>query len=163
MKLLSLVKTIILEQITLVGRFKSSNGQMVDILSNLHSKTGQGSKSELARITEEEVMESFNDIKDIAVNQANKILDKPCNYKEKECGLLIRDYMLGFDYQFWLRRRGENTLVMTVNTSIIHPKKLFNKEKHNIIIIEKDGSHTIVESMQGVKINGKFIQFFLFD
>jgi hypothetical protein len=52
---------------------------------------------------------------------------------------------------------------MTVNTSIIHPKKLFNKEKHNIIIIEKDGSQRIVESMQGVKINGKYIQFYLFD
>jgi hypothetical protein len=71
--------------------------------------------------------------------------------------------MLGFDYQFWLRRRGENTLVMTINTSIIHPKKLFNKEKHNIIIIEKDGSQRLVESMQGVKINGKYIQFYLFD
>ena len=161
MKLLSLIKTIILEQITLVGRFESSNGQMVDILSNLHSKTSQGSKSEFARITEEDVMESFDDIRDIAVNQSNKILNKPCI--GKGCGLLVRDYMLGFDYQFWLRRRGENTLVMTLNTSIIHPKKLFNKEKHNIIIIEKDGSHTIVESMQGVRINGKFVQFYLFD
>ena len=161
MKLISLVKTLILEQLTLVSRFKSPNGQMVDILSNLHSKTSQGSKSELARITEEEIMESFEDIKDIAVNQSNKILNRPCI--GKDCGLLVRDYMLGFDYQFWLRRRGENTLVMTVNTSIIHPKKLFNKEKHNIIIIEKDGSHTIVESMQGVKINGKYVQFYLFD
>ena len=161
MKLISLVKTLILEQLTLVSRFKSPNGQMVDILSNLHSKTSQGSQSDFARITEEEIMESFEDIKDIAVNQSNKILNRPCI--DKGCGLLVRDYMLGFDYQFWLRRRGENTLVMTVNTSIIHPKKLFNKEKHNIIIIEKDGSHTIVESMQGIKINGKYIQFYLFD
>lgn len=134
---------------------------MVDILSNLHSKTSQGSQSDFARITEEEIMESFEDIKDIAVNQSNKILNRPCI--DKGCGLLVRDYMLGFDYQFWLRTRGENTLVMTVNTSIIHPKKLFNKEKHNIIIIEKDGSQRIVESMQGVKINGKYIQFYLFD
>lgn len=161
MKLISLVKTLILEQLTLVSRFKSPNGQMVDILSNLHSKTSQGSQSDFARITEEEIMESFEDIKDIAVNQSNKILNRPCI--DKGCGLLVRDYMLGFDYQFWLRRRGENTLVMTVNTSIIHPKKLFNKEKHNIIIIEKDGSQRIVESMQGVKINGKYIQFYLFD
>lgn len=159
MKLITTLKTLLLEY-KLVNRFKSVSGQIVDIESNTHSKIGQGFSSNLQRIGEDEIIESFEDVKEIAVDLSNKILNK-CDRSKKECGLLIRDNMLGFDYHFWLRHKGDNKLVMIINTSIRHPKKLFNTEKHNIIVIDKDGGHTILESFNNLKINGKIIQFYL--
>ena len=164
MKLLQTLRTIIVEDYDYLGTYKSEDGSDVMIVSNQHFRTAQDVKSEFRRAENVEVMDSFEDIKQIAFREANKILDKPCDKKNKKCGLLVRDYMLGLDYQFWLKRKkmtGE--LVMTLNTSIIHPKKLFNKEKHVMIVIDKYGGYTIVESVNSIIINGKVIQIITFD
>ena len=161
MKLISTLKTLLLEY-KLVDRFISKNGQIVDIESNIHSKIGQGFSSNLQRIGEDEVMESFEDIKDIVVDLANQILNK-CDVFKKECGLLIRDNMLGFDYHFWLRHKRNNKLVLIINTSIRHPKKLFNTEKHNMLVIDKDSSYTILESFNNIRVNGKVIQYLILE
>jgi hypothetical protein len=161
MKLIETLQSLILEN-KLVHRFTSQDGQIIDIEANLHSQQGQGTYSNLQRVSSDEILESFEDIKEIVIKQANKI-SEICNKYNKECGILVRDNLLGFDYHFWIDKSKNNKLILIINTSIRHPKKLFNREKHNVIIIDDDGDYNILESFTNTKINGKFIQYYLFD
>ena len=160
MRLIETLKTLILEH-KLIKRFMSDSGQMVYVEANPHSREGQG-KFNLQRVDYDEILDSFEDIKDVVVSQANKII-KNCNKSNKECALIVRDNLLGFDYHFWIERADDKKMVLIVNTSIRHPRKLFNPHKSNIIIVDNEGSHTIIESFTNTKINGKFIQYYLFD
>lgn len=161
MKLLSTLKNLLLEY-RLIDRFTSIDGQKVDIEANLHSYVSQGGLSNLQRVSFEEIIDSLSDIRDIVIKQSNKISEN-CTRANKECGLIIRDNLLGFDYHLWIKKKKNGKLILIINTSIRHPNKLFNKEKNNVIIIDKEGDHAIIESFTNTKINGKFIQYFLFD
>ena len=160
MKLLESLKSLLLEY-KLLSRFTSSTGQIVDIEANLHSEVGQG-YSNIQRVSYDEILESFEDIKEIVVKQSNKIY-KTCDRSKKECGIIIRDNLLGFDYHLWIRKTGSEKLILIINTSIRHPKKLFNSNKNNVIVVDELGDHSIIESFTNTKINGKFIQYYLFD
>jgi hypothetical protein len=161
MKLIATLQSLILEN-KLIDRFTSNNGQIIDIEANLHSQQGQGTYSNLQRVSSDEILDSFNDIREIVVKQANKI-SQICDKDNKGCGILVRDNLLGFDYHFWIDKKKSDKLILILNTSIRHPKKLFNREKHNVVIIDDDGDYNILESFTNTKINGKFIQYYLFD
>lgn len=167
MKLVETLKDIIVEQFsTLLKKYISSSGQKVKVVYNKHSQDNQG-KLEFQRIFNDEVVNSLDEIKNVVFNQANKILNR-CNPdpKKKECALIVRDNIDGFDYHFWLNRTKNNELVLTLNTSIRHPGKLFNTLKHNVIVVDTSGDTQIVESDMSdftfEEINGKFVYYFKF-
>jgi hypothetical protein len=161
MKLISTLKSIILEY-KLVDRFTSMGGQSVDVEVNYHALISQKTQSTFSRVSIEEILESLSDVREIIVKQSNKILDS-CDSKNKDCGLIVRDNSLGFDYHMWLKKTNSGKLKLIINTSIYHPKKLFNTDKSNIIVVDKEGNYNIIESFVSVKVNDKIIQYFLFD
>lgn len=161
MELISVLKDLILEY-KLVDRFKDYEGNTVDVEATAHSFISQDSRSVLTRVPTDEVLESMTDIRDILVRQSKKILEK-CDRYNKECGILVRDNMLKMDYQLWIDETENGKMKLVINTSIRHPRKLFNKEKHNVIVIDEMGSQRIIESFTNIKINNKFIQYYLFD
>ncbi len=55
---------------------------------------------------------------------------------------------MGFDYQLWVTMK-TNKLELKINTSIKHPKQLFNdKFKTRRVIVTKDGETVIKESLE---------------
>ena len=167
MKLVETLKYIIVEQFsTLLKKYISSSGQKVKVDYNKHSQDNQG-KLGFQRIFNDEVVNSLDEIKDVVFNQSNKILNR-CNPdpKMKECALIIRDNIDNFDYHFWLNRTKNNELVLTLNTSIRHPGKLFNTLKHNMIVVDTSGDTQIIESDMSdftfEEINGKFVYYYKF-
>jgi len=167
MKLFDTLKVIIIEQSSnFLKKYIAPSGQSVNLIYNKHSQDNQG-KLEFQRIFNDEVVYSLEEIKDIVFRQANKILDK-CNPnpKLKECGLIIRDNIDGFDYHFWLDRKKNGNLILILNTSIRHPGKLFNKTNHNVIIVDPSGEIRIKESyiknFTFEEINGKIVYYYKF-
>ena len=62
MKLIATLQSLILEN-KLVHRFTSQDGQIIDIEANLHSQQGQGTYSNLQRVSSDEILESCEYIK----------------------------------------------------------------------------------------------------
>lgn len=163
MKLLESLKSLLLEH-KLIHRFEYQNGdkfQTIDVEANPHSREGQGGYH-LQRVPYDEILDSLQDIEPIVGKQINKILGW-CDSYDKECAIIVRDNFLEFDYHMWIDKVRDDKIILTVNTSIRHPRKLFNPHKNNVIIIDEDGDHNIIESFTNTKINGKFIQYYLFD
>lgn len=163
MKLLETLKTLLLEH-KLIHRFEYQNGyklQTIDVEANPHSREGQGGYH-LQRVDYDEILESLQDIEPVIGKQINKILGW-CDSYDKQCAIIVRDNFLEFDYHMWIDKVRDDKIVLTVNTSIRHPRHLFNPHKNNIIIVDEDGDNTIIESFTNTKINGKFIQYYLFD
>jgi hypothetical protein len=110
------------------------------------------------RVSKEEILESMRDIIEVIVTQGLVVLDT-C---ERRCGLLVSDYSMGFDYQLWVTMK-TNKLELKINTSIKHPKQLFNdKFKTRRVIVTKDGETVIRESLEhyrSVKIGKKIVYF----
>ena len=156
MKLLELLSTLITEG-KLIDKF-IINGLVVNITSTHESDIAVNDISSLGRVSKEEILESMRDIIEIIVTQGLVVLDT-CN---KRCGLLVSDYSMGFDYQLWVTMK-TNKLELKINTSIKHPKQLFNdKFKTRRIIVTRDGETVIKESLEhyrSVKIGKKIVYF----
>jgi hypothetical protein len=94
----------------------------------------------------------------VVVTQSLVVLDT-C---ERRCGLLVSDFSMGFDYQLWVLLKN-NKLELKINTSIKHPKQLFNdKFKTRRVIVTRDGETVIKESLEqyrSVKIGKKIVYF----
>jgi hypothetical protein len=58
---------------------------------------------------------------------------------------------LGFDYQIFISYNRKNTLKITINTSIRHPKKLKNETfKSPEIILQRDGGIVLKEDKDSI-------------
>jgi sulfur carrier protein ThiS len=156
MKLLKLLSTLITES-RLFDRFVV-NGLVVDVTSTRESDVAVMDNTTFGRVPKEEILESMRDIIEVIVTQGLVVLDT-C---ERRCGLLVSDYSMGFDYQLWVTMK-TNKLELKINTSIKHPKQLFNdKFKTRRVIVTKDGETVIKESLEhyrSVKIGKKIVYF----
>ena len=156
MKLLKLLSTLITES-KLLDRFVV-NGLVVDVTSTRESDVAVMDNTTFGRVSKEEILESMSDIIEVIVTQGLVVLDT-C---ERRCGLLVSDYSMGFDYQLWVTMK-TNNLELKINTSIKHPKELFNnKFKTRRVIVTRDGETVIKESLEqyrSVKIGKKIVYF----
>ena len=156
MKLLKLLSTLITES-KLLDRFVV-NGLFVDVSSTYESDVAVMDNTTFGRVPKEEILESMSDIIEVIVTQGLVVLDT-C---ERRCGLLVSDYSMGFDYQLWVTMK-TNNLELKINTSIKHPKELFNnKFKTRRVIVTRDGETVIRESLEhyrSVKIGKKIVYF----
>jgi len=156
MKLLNVLSTLITEG-RLLDRFVI-NGLVVNITSTHESDVAVMDNSSFGRVPKEEILESLTDIIEVVVTQSLVVLDT-C---ERRCGLLVSDFSMGFDYQLWVTMK-TNKLELKINTSIKHPKQLFNdKFKTRRVIVTKDGDTIIRESLEqyrSVKIGKKIVYF----
>lgn len=142
MKLISTLKCIIVESIPVKRLVVNDQPLLIfQTYESLRAIEGSGS---YIRVTPEEILESMSDIYDVLIEQSFKTFET-CKNK---CALLVRDYSLGFDYQLFIRHHEKgNNLNITLNTSIRHPKKLFNDRKTREIIITKSNDIVIKESI----------------
>jgi hypothetical protein len=156
MKLLNVLSTLITEG-RLLDRFVI-NGLVVNITSTHESDVAVMDNSSFGRVPKEEILESLTDIIEVVVTQSLVVLDT-C---ERRCGLLVSDFSMGFDYQLWVLLKN-NKLELKINTSIKHPKQLFNdKFKTRRVIVTRDGETVIKESLEqyrSVKIGKKIVYF----
>ena len=131
MKLLKLLSTLITES-KLLDRFVV-NGLVVDVSSTYESDVAVMDNTTFGRVPKEEILESMSDIIEVIVTQGLVVLDT-C---ERRCGLLVSDYSMGFDYQLWVTMK-TNNLELKINTSIKHPKELFNNKSITLVIKRYD-------------------------
>jgi hypothetical protein len=152
MKLIPLLKSLIVESIHIKNMVV--DGQPLSIVQTYESLRGSSGSGEFIRVPIDEIMDSMSDIYDILIEQSFIVL-KTC---ESRCSLLIRDYRLEFDYQFFIEyNEKNNTLKLIINTSIRHPKKLFNKVKTREIIITRNDDVIIRESIINQSFTYKII------
>lgn len=142
MKLLNVLSSLITEG-KLLARFVI-NGLVVNVTSTHESDVAVMNNTSLGRVSKEDILESLTYIIEELVTQSLVVL-KTC---EDRCALLISDFSMGFDYQLWVSLSG-NKLELKINTSIRHPKQLFNnKHKSRRVIVAKDGDTFIKESFE---------------
>jgi hypothetical protein len=156
MKLLKLLSSLITES-KLLDRFVV-NGLVTNVTSTYESDVAVMDNTTFGRVPKEEILESMSDIIEVIVTQGLVVLDT-C---EKRCGLLVNDYSMGFDYQLWVVMKN-GKLELKINTSIKHPKQLFNEKfKTRRIIVTRDGDTVIKESLdhyQSIRIKNKIIYY----
>jgi len=156
MKLLNLLSKLITET-KLLDRFVV-NGLVINVSSTRESDVAVMDNTTFGRVPKDEILESMSDIIEVIVTQGLIVLDT-CN---KRCGLLVSDYSMGFDYQLWVDMKNDN-LELKINTSIKHPKQLFNEKfKTRRIIVTRDGETVIKESLEeyhSIKIGNKIIYY----
>ena len=143
MKLLSIFKNLISESV-FVKKFHYGS-QPIEIVKTYESLRSSSNTGEFVRVSPDEILDSMSDIYDVIINQAHDVLISCKN----RCSLLIRDYRFGlnFDYQLFINyKEKDNILKFTINTSIRHPKKLYNNhQKTREILITKNDSIIIRE------------------
>jgi hypothetical protein len=156
MKLLKLLSSLITEG-KLLDRLVI-NGLVVNITSTHESDVAVMDNSTFGRVPKEEILESLTDIIELVVTQSLVVLDT-C---EKRCGLLVSDFSMGFDYQLWVLLKNDK-LELKINTSIKHPKQLFNdKHKTRRVIVTRDGDTVIKESFEhyrSIRIKNKIVYY----
>ena len=145
MKLIEVLKNILFEGNQLIDKF-NVDGEKVNILYNDHSNTAIN-PSKYGRQPIEDISSSMVDILDIIVDLSNDILDSPPKIKNKDHSILVKDYMIGVDYHFWVTKSKKNELFLTINTSISHPSSLPKNQNDKKIIITKTGDTIIKEQI----------------
>jgi len=148
MKLLSFFKNIIVEARELISQY-DFEGQEVNLLYNTHSNIGISS-SAYGRQPIESVETSIVDFLDVIVPTSLEILNKPSKVVGKDHSILVKDYMNGFDYHFWVNKSKNDKLFLTINTSIGHPRSLPNKQNDKTIIITNIGETFIREQFENI-------------
>ena len=144
--LITLVEVLILE--SFLGNVETSDGDTIGVEFTKHSLIGHSESTSLGRIGLDTIFDSIKDNIDIIHQIAILIIP---NCQDKTCSLIVRDNLYNMDYHLWLRKTNNNKLILTINTSIHHPKKLFNKEKSKIININYDETFNILEIYQIIK------------
>jgi hypothetical protein len=140
-KLINILESVILTESILLSKIRTSDGKPVTIEYTLHTLLGQSSNSEFGRLNLDLIMESITNFIDVIYNVSIKTLS---DCSGKKCAIIVRDILLEIDYHLWIKKT-DNRLILTINTSIHHPKKLFNREKVKVIIINQDDTHNIIE------------------
>jgi hypothetical protein len=107
----------------------------VSLFKNKHSQRNIGTSS-FSRVDpkfiESSVYENENDIVDLA-----KHIITYC--EGKGCSIIVVDEPNGFDYHVWLEETLLGNIRMIINTSIYHPKHIYNSEKNPMLIITMRG------------------------
>ena len=147
MKLLSVLKNLINEAKSLLDQYEV-DGYNVDIFYNDHSNLSINS-SKYGRQSIEDIKDSMVDILDIIVEVSMDILSSPSKVKDKDHSILVRNFMIGMDYHFWVTSSPDGGIYLIINTSIGHPKFLPDNQNDKKIIITKNGDAVIREQFEG--------------
>jgi hypothetical protein len=145
MKLIESLKIILSEGKQLIDKF-DVGGKKVNILYNDHSNLAVSS-SKYGRQSIDDIYSSMVDILDIIVDASDDILQEPTKTNNKDHSILVKDYMIGVDYHFWVEESKKNDLFLTINTSISHPRSLPKESNDKKIIITKTGDTIIKEHL----------------
>jgi hypothetical protein len=152
MKLIESLKLLILER-TFLDSF-TSNDIRVNVFYNEHSQGIKRGNSNLSRVDKEQILKSLLEVKDVVTKVSLRILDDCVG---KKCSFIIRDYADGVDSHFWIRISKEGRLNIILNTSINHPKNLFNSIKVPVINVDLMGNTSISESENKYIVGKKVI------
>ena len=154
MKLLESLKILLLERSrTFLDSF-SSNGIRINVFYNEHSQGIGNTVSDFSRVDKEQILKTLLEIKEVVGKVSLRILDN-CN--KKECSFIVRDYADGVDSHFWIESSKEKRINLILNTSINHPKKLFNPFKVPVINIDLKGDINISESKNKYIVGKKIV------
>jgi len=145
MKLINFFKDLIIEAKVLLRKYRV-DGNYVDLLYNDHSNLSVNS-SKYGRQSVEEIKNSISEIIDVIVSICLEILAKPSRVVGNDHSILVKDYMIGMDYHFWVTLSPDGNIVLTINTSIGHPKKLPDNQNDKKIILSKYGETIIKEDI----------------
>jgi hypothetical protein len=113
------------------------NGDDILLYKNTHSLTGVNTKSNYARVSIEEIDES---IRNVETEFIDFIKERIMDCDKDNCGINVIDFGGGFDYQCWLDKKSNGNIGVIINTSIYHPKKLYNSDKSPTMVISQSGS-----------------------
>lgn len=141
MKLIESLKSLILER-TFLDSFTSNNVR-VNVYYNEHSQSIKKGNSILSRVDKEQILKSLLEVKEVIAKVSLRILD---DCEGKKCAFIIRDYADGVDSHFWIRLSRKGDLNIILNTSINHPRNLFNTIKVPVINVDLMGNVNIAES-----------------
>lgn len=158
MKFQSIIKTLILESRELLDQYEI-NGQNVDILYNTHSNIGVNNSS-LGRIPVDEILDAMVEILEVIVEVSLNVLEDGNN---KDKSILIVDNQVGGDYHMWINKGKSDTLFLTINTSIYHPRHLPKLQNDAKIIVTKLGDTIVKESIDDTftsKVIGNIIVYY---
>lgn len=146
MKLIGVLKNIISEGKKLINRF-DVDGRKVNISYNDHSNLASN-LSKYGRQSIEDIFSSMVDNLDIIIDLSDDILKNPSKITNKDHSILVKDYMIGVDYHFWVTKSKKDDLFLTINTSISHPLSLPNKKNDKKILITRTGDTIIKEQIE---------------
>lgn len=118
-------------------RYLEKSDKNVILFKNEHSEETVGIPSKFARVDPKIIDDSIKDIQNDIIELSKKVIE---NCKGKKCSIMVIDYMGGFDYHMWLRKNKAGNIMVIINTSIYHPKHLFNSENSPTIIVDKYGN-----------------------
>jgi hypothetical protein len=152
MKLLNVLKDLITEAI-FIDEF-DIDGQKIKIVQTYESLRGVSQSSKTGRVDVDEIMDSMSDIYEVIVEQSFSVLDA-CR---TDCALVIRDFRLGFDYQLFIKKDKKDKLVISINTSIRHPKDLKNTEKKTREIIITRNEDVVIKEILELALFTKIIK-----
>jgi hypothetical protein len=155
MKLLSVLKNLITEAV-FIDEFVIDN-QKIKIVQTYESFRGVSQSSKTGRVDVDEIMDSMSDIYDVIIEQSFIVLDT-CKI---DCALVIRDFRLGFDYQLFIKKDKNDKLVISINTSIRHPKDLKNTEKKTREIIITRNEDVVIKEILELDLFTKMILLFI--
>lgn len=134
--------------------YKKLEDENIEIRYTEHSKVAQNIKSKYSRVPHSDIYESMHEIMTTIVKVAKDIL---LNTPEKN-QMIVRDYSMAFDYQLFIEMDDNNKLILTINTSIMHPEKLINNRKLKEIIVDRQGDTTIKENRTRIDIIRKILK-----
>jgi len=113
------------------------NGEDILLYKNTHSTVGLGLKSNYSRVSIEEIDESIRNVESEFIEF---IKERVLNCNSDSCAIIVIDFEGGFDYQCWLDKRPNGNIRVIINTSIYHPKKIFNSDKTPTMVVSRSGS-----------------------
>jgi len=131
---ISFSKTLNENELIRVDKNKDFN---LRLLKNYHSEKSIGDTSSLQRVDIESIDSSIKEIQPEFIYFVKKVL-KFCEGKDR-CGFVVVDDPNGFDYHVWVRKGNDNEVNVVINTSIYHPRHLYNTKKDPVLYIDRFG------------------------
>lgn len=126
---------------TLIESYLYKKLEDVEIRYTEHSNLAQNITSTYGRASQDEIYRSMQDIMPTIIQVAKDIVKTNPTRGQ----FIVRDYSMGFDYQLFTNLSKKNKLIITMNTSIIHPEKLFNDRKNKVVNVDAFGDITMSE------------------
>jgi hypothetical protein len=111
------------------------NNSDISLYKNKHSQINIGN-SKFSRVDPKIIDVSIYDNQEDIVDLAKYVVN---NCISDSCSMIVVDEPNGFDYHVWLEKTKSGNIRMTINTSINHPKHLYNSERNPMLIITMRG------------------------
>lgn len=117
-------------------RVLDKNDKDLVLFKNKHSQINVGD-STFSRVDPKFIDDSIRTIQSDFIKLVKRVSEN-CVTNEN-CKIIVIDKINGFDYQCWIVTKKNGNIGVVINTSIHHPKRLFNSDNGPTIIIETNG------------------------